>query len=302
MKKDYKKKFLFLTKKNNKDILYHKRFYPNEDFLKKIFKENQNLIKNGKRLKNKNQFKKAYDYATDIMLRTDDWIFDNKKLYIKNYKKPVLTFKPDELKGKKWKQQISKYHVFEFDCGNLHLRTDVNSDNDLHYCYGKIKRYFNSTKTNINKFRWGMNYYYPKINEIKKLEKTQKFGHYLLLNGLYFQAMSYNFYTDAKNTLIITSDLLKENLDPMINFISRLNKLSKIYFRDVVFEENDEGYEFFRVNLKNERFFNYFPDLKQSKLKLKNLLKLRKLINKKIKFKIQTGEFEKLGYDYTFIL
>ncbi len=300
-KKDYKRDFWKLVKKNENEINFNKRFFPNDVFLKKIYKENHQLLEDGNKLKSNKDFKKAYEYAIDIMLRHDDWMFDGRN-YTKKLKKPKLTFKPDLNKHGDWVQQISKYHVFEFNCGDLYLRNNVNSDEDLHYSYLKIKKYFSSIKNNIDKFRWGMTYSYPKPKEIKKLENTQKFDHHLCLNTLSFQAISYNFYSDQKNRLIITSDLLKENLDPLVNFISRLNNLKIVRFRDVAYEDIEypnNNLNYFEKELKNPNFFNYNNlDLKQRKIKLRNLLKLRKSINKKIKFLLETWEFENDGYEY----
>ena len=297
MKIDYKKKFFFLVKKTEKGILFNKKFFPKDVFLKKIYKENHQLLQNGKKLKSNKDFKKAEEYATDIMLRLDDWMFDGRH-YTKKLKKPILTFKPD-LK--------SEYHVIEFNCGDLYLRNNVNSDEDLHYSYQKIKTYFSSNKKNINKFRWGMVYSYPQPKEIKKLKETQKFDHHLYLNILSFQAISYNYFSDAKNILIITSDLLKENLDPLVNFINRLKDLKKVRFYDVAYD-TITGYpvnnlNYFEQELSNPNFFNYNNvNLKQKKIKLKNLLKLRNSINKKIKFQIQTFDFEDNGYEYNTII
>ena len=51
MKENYKKQFFFLVKKTEKEILLNKKFFPNDKFLKEVFKENHNLLNRGKEIK-----------------------------------------------------------------------------------------------------------------------------------------------------------------------------------------------------------------------------------------------------------
>ena len=307
MKKNYKEDFWKLAKKNNREIKNALKFHSKEKFLKDLYKENQILIRDGKNLKTNTEFKKADKHATDIMLSYDDWIF-NDRFYVKTVNIPKLSSKNLEpLKG------INiLYHYYEFDCGDLYLRDNVDSNNDIIFCYQKIEKYFKSLKSiKLNKFRWCMNYSFPKHNQIELLKNSQKFNHNLSLNTMDYHPISYNFYTKKewspfkypaeKNTLLFCVNLLNQNIDPIINFIKNLKGLKKIEFNDSIVSDQDGVYNSsnqsvnfpvrYRDKFNNPRFLNPYAndwefghDSENDKLIINNLKKLKKSLDKKIPF------------------
>ena len=114
MKKDYKKDFWKLVKKTNIKIKFNLKFFPKDKFINNIYKENQQLIKDGKNLKTNNDFKRVYDHASDIIFRHDDWMFDG-RFYVKTVNKHIFDKKLFNIHIKR------KHPSFTFNCGDLLL-------------------------------------------------------------------------------------------------------------------------------------------------------------------------------------
>ena len=306
MKKNYKEDFWKLAKKNSREIKDALKFYPKEKFLKDLYKENQILIKDGRKFKTNSEYKRAYNYSADIMYRYDDWIFKD-RLYVKTLNKPQLSSKNLE----RSKAIKILYHLFEFSCGDLYLRENVDSNNDILFSYKKIEKYFKSLKSiKIDKFRWGMSYSFPKKNQIKLIKNSQKFNHNLSLNNMDFHPVSYNFYYKKKdifnypaekNTLLFCVNLLNQNIDPIINFIKSLKGLKKIEFNDSIVSDEDGVYNSsnqsvnfpvrYRDKFNNRRFLNPYAndwefghDSANDKIIINNLKKLKESLDKKITF------------------
>ena len=314
MKKDFKKDFLRLSKKNNKDIKNALRFYPKEKFLINILKENHKLIAVNKELKSSKSYENAFAEAEEIMLRFDDWLFDG-RFYVKTINEPeILSKNTKPLKDKK----IS-FHYFDFVCGDLYLRNKVDSNIDTLYSYKTIVKYFkNLKKIKIDKFRWSMQYSYPNEDQKDHLKNSQKLGHNLSLNLLEYNPISYNqfntlgkygyHYGSPKNTLHISVNLLNQPVEPLLNFIKKLNNLKRIEFNDSIVIDRDHTFnssyqtdEFrnrYRENLDNFSFLNpYCNDWEfgknnnQDKKIMENLIKIRKSVNRKVVFYFNSIDF-----------
>ena len=292
IKTDYKKKFNFLSHKTKNEINFNLKFFPNEIFLKELLSRVDELIKSGNLLKNKSGFKKLYSNTSDIMWEHDDWMFDG-RFYTKNIKKPFID--SNFINKKNGRMFVSA------ECGDLFLRNSVDSSSDLLILIKKIKKSFDIKKNKIKYFAFELCYTYPKNDEIERLEKTQKFGHYLSLNRLLFPAMSFNHYSDHRNKLIVPVDLLNIKLDFMKNFIKNLNKLKEIVIQELAFDTSNVSYDYFSNVLKNPNFCSYEykkNDKKLIKRKLINLNYLRKIVDPKIPIKIETLLFEENFIDY----
>ena len=197
-------------------------------------------------------------------------------------------------------EEKTKYHIFEFRCGDLYLRENVNSNKDILSCYPIIKKYFNNIKkTKIDKFRWNMVYTYPVKKEENHLNIDTNFAQILL-------PISYNGDLGIKdNILHIPIVLLNEDVEPLIKFIKSLNNLKKIQFNDCYWDEYTEDFreyltngkyifDYLRTTLKNPNFLNpessrkkdyYDPfNFKVDKKILHKLKKLRKSLGKQVAF------------------
>ena len=132
-----------------------------------------------------------------------------------------------------------------------------------------------------------------------------------------YHPISYNFYYKQKNvfsypakknTLLFCVNLLNQNIDPIINFIKKLNCLEKIEFNDcVVFDEDGvynsshQSIDFpvrYRESFENMSFLNpYANDWEfgsnelNDKIIINNLKKLKNSLDKKIIFYFNSIDF-----------
>lgn len=305
MKKDYKKDFWKLVKKTNIEIKFNLKFFPKDKFINNIYKENQQLIKDGKNLKTNNDFKRVYDHAIDIMFRHDDWMFDG-RFYVKTVNKPIFDKNLFNIHIKR------KHPSFTFNCGDLLLRKNVDSYKDILTCYSTVEKFFKNLKNDkFDKFRWGMDYTYPNEDQIELLKNSQKFKHNLSLNSISFHPISYNMYSPNvdgeseypvdENTLLLSVNLLNQNIDPLINFAKCLNNLKKIEFNDNIVNDIEGTYNSsrqsvnfpvrYRDKFNNPRFLNPYAndwefghDSTNDKIIINNLKKLKESLDKKITF------------------
>ena len=297
MKINYKKKFFFLAKKTEKEMLFNKKFYPHDKFLKEVFKENHDLLNWGKEIKKHSGYKRLYTHASNIMLKHDDWMFDD-RLYVKDIKKP---HKPKSYLNKKMGRLF-----IEAECGDLLLRNKIDTTKDILFLIKNIKKSFNTEGNILKWFSFELRYTYPKSFQIDKLKQTRKFGHYLSLNHLSFPTMSFNHYIDQKRKLLISVDWLDIELNFLKDFIKKLHNLKEIVFDELSFTTDDKiSYEYCSKNLNNPDFCNYENKKKNVKLiknKINNLNKFRKIVDQKIPIKIECFLFEDYNIEYGSII
>ena len=160
--------------------------------------------------------------------------------------------------------------TFEFDCGDLWLREDVNTFDDINKCqkiiFPEVEKYEKKFTKGLEEFEWSMSYTYPDSFQLEDLKKNNKKKYFLKdYNFHIFCPMSYH---KKDKTLQVYEDLIGADyylvslVADLIKDIKEINfGLGTLYGDLTDLMGND--HEYFEKKLKNKSWMTWVMEIKE---------------------------------------
>ena len=155
---------------------------------------------------------------------------------------------------------------FNFECGDLWKRENVDKWDDIDQCLKLIEPLLKKHKTKLQDFVWDMNYSAPYMAQIDYMKKN-KLKEYPIedqnkhfMNPVWYHETNLN--NELENTLYVGEDLIVANYEFVVDLVNKIEGLETLSFWMMPlsggFLENDPGgdVEDIQDTLNNKSWFN----------------------------------------------
>ena len=193
---------------------------------------------------------------------------------------------------------LPDHMFFQFDCGDLWIRENVNFQDDLDICFEKVvlPSILELEVGEIENFTWAMRYTVPFLKQIKGLKDNQKYQiieETEITNKGEVENDNHNenfidpIDFDGK-TLTIIDDIFLFPPELLIGLIGKFNDVKNINLvmtkmRGGFLEMSDDEDDYINKTLKNPKWWTCNMNLDDKNL-INDLKKIKKGINPSIKF------------------
>ena len=193
---------------------------------------------------------------------------------------------------------LPDHMFFQFDCGDLWIRKNVNFQDDLDICFEKVvlPSILELEVGEIENFTWAMRYTVPFLKQIKGLKDNQKYQiieETEITNKGEVENDNHNEnFIDPINfdgkTLTIIDDIFLFPPELLIGLIGKFKDVKNINLvitkmKGGFLEMSDDEDDYINKNLKNSNWWTCNLNLNDKK-SIEDLKKIKKGINTSIKF------------------